>query len=355
MDSKVTKHAELIIDYSTRIKEGDNVLIQLTDTGMDLAQELYRLGAGRGANLLIMVTPTEVTRQYYEINEAYLNNFPKHLYEVIKNSDVIITIRGNNNLKALSNVKPEKITIRASTLREIRELRLGKRWCLTQVPNSAFAQEAEMSMGEYEDFFYRAILLDWREERTAMEKVKRILDKGKKVHLEGDDTDLVMSIEGRNAVVGDAIHNVPGGETFTAPLDNSAEGKIYFDLPAIAYGKEVRDVKLWFEKGEVVDYTATKNEDLLKTMLNADDGSRRLGELGIGTNYNIDRFTKNILFDEKIGGTVHLALGRAYVECGGVNKSVIHWDMIKWMKPGKITIDGDVVQRDGIFTWPVRG
>jgi len=351
MDPRVTKHAELIIDYSTNTKKGDNVLIQLTDAGMELAQELYRLAARRGANPLIVVTPTEATRQYYEIDRRYLKNFPTHLYELTKNSDVIISVRGENNLKALSNVEPEKISTRSVTLKRISDVRLSKRWCLTQFPTPAYAQEAEMSLSEYEDFLYGAILLDWRRERATMEKVKELLDEGDSVHIEGVETDLTISVRGRNAVVGDATHNVPGGETYTAPIEDSAEGRIYFDLPGIVHGREVRKIRLRFERGEVVDYSASRNEDLLKVMLNTDDGSRRLGELGIGTNYGITRFTRNILLDEKIGGTIHLALGRAYKECGGVNESAIHWDMIKTMKPGRITVDGNVIQRDGVFSW----
>jgi len=182
-----------------------------------------------------------------------------------------------------------------------------------------------------------------------MEKVKAVLDKGDVVHLEGSETDLTMSIRGRNAVVGDATHNVPGGETYTAPLEDSAEGKIYFDFPGIIYGREVRDIRLRFEKGEVIDYSATKNENLLKAMLETDGGSRRIGEFGVGTNYGITRFTRNILFDEKIGGTIHLAVGRAYKECGGQNESAIHWDMIKTMKPGRIIVDSKLMQKDGVF------
>ncbi|MFH0897943.1 MAG: aminopeptidase [Candidatus Bathyarchaeota archaeon] len=351
MDPRVKKHAELIIGYATNTRRGDNVLIQLSDAGLILAQELYRLTAKRGANPAILITPTETTRQYYEINKSYLKNFPKHLYELTRNSDVIISIRGEDNLKALSNVEPEKMSIRSAALKEIQEARLSKRWCLTQFPSQAYAQEAEMSLSEYEDFVYGAILLDWRKERADMEKVKEVLDKGDRVHIEGVETDLTMSIKERNAVVGDATHNIPGGETYTAPVDDSAEGTIYFDFPGIVYGREVRDIRLRFNKGKVIDYSASKNEDLLKTMLNTDEGSKRLGELGIGTNYGINRFTKNILFDEKIGGTIHLALGRAYKECGGVNQSAIHWDMIKTMKPGRIIVDGTVLQKDGISSW----
>ncbi|MDQ1280959.1 MAG: Aminopeptidase [Thermoproteota archaeon] len=351
LDPRITKQAEHIIEYATKTKKDDNVLIQLTDYGIELAQEIYLLAARKGANPLITVTPTETTRQYYDIDTSFLRNFPKHVYELTKNTDIIVSIRGENNLKALSNVEPERMSIRSSALKEIQESRLSKRWCLTQVPTPAYAQEAEMSMSEYEDFVYSAILLDWGKECSAMEKVKEVLDKGRQVHLEGVETDLTMSIEGRTAIIGDATHNVPGGETYTAPVDDSAEGKIYFNFPGIVYGREVRDIRLRFEKGEVVDYSANKNEELLKTMLNIDAGSKRLGELGIGTNYGIKLFTKNILFDEKMGGTIHLALGRAYKECGGVNESAIHWDMIKTMNPGNISIDGRTIQNNGVFSW----
>lgn len=152
-----------------------------------------------------------------------------------------------------------------------------------------------------------------------------------------------MSIRGRRAVVGEPTHNVPAGEVFTTPVEDSAEGKIFFDLLAVVYGKEVEEIMLRFERGEVVDYATTRNEELLKNMITTDEGSRRLGELGIGTNRGIKRFNKNILFDEKIGDVIHLAIGRAYKECGGVNESAIHWDMIKTMKPRRIVMDGFVV------------
>lgn len=194
MDPRVTKHAELILDYATGTKEGDNVLIQLTDAGMELAQELYRLAAGRGANPLIMVTPTEATRQYYDVSEGYLRSFPRHLYELTRCSDVIISVRGENNLKALTSVPPDRISMRSVALNDIQEMRLSKRWCLTQFPTPAYAQEAEMSLSEYEDFLYGAMLLDWAKERVTMEKVKEVLDEGDSVYVEGVDTDLTLSI-----------------------------------------------------------------------------------------------------------------------------------------------------------------
>jgi len=352
MDSRVSQHAKLIVTYATGVKKGDQVLIMASDYGLDLASEIYKEAAKLGGSPLIVMTPSEVTRAYYEVTpEEFLDIYPKHLYELTKASDVVVSIRSDINTKTLGNVNPKKLTRRDKTVRPIQDERLGKRWCLTQAPTPGFAQDADMSLKEYEDFVYSAILIDWASQRTQMEKLKKALDQADKVRLIGEKTDLTMSVKGRNAIVGDATHNVPGGEVYTAPVDDSAEGEICFDLPGIRYGREIKGIRLKFSKGEVVDYSAETNQDALKSIIETDQGSKRIGELGIGTNRGIKRFTKNILFDEKIGDTIHLALGNAYKDCGGINRSAIHWDIIKTMKPGQILLDGKVLQKDGKFSW----
>ncbi len=352
MDPKVSQHAKLIVTYATGVKKGDQVLIMASDFGLDLASEVYKEAAKLGGSSIIMMTPSEVTRSYYEITpEEYLDIFPKHLYELTKASDVVVSIRSDINTKTLGNVNPKRLTRRDKTTRPIQDERLSKRWCLTQAPTPGFAQDADMSLKEYEDFVYSAILIDWASQRLQMEKLKKALDQADKVQLIGEKTDLTMSVKGRNAIVGDATHNVPGGEVYTAPVDDSMEGEIWFDMPGIRYGREIKGIRLRFSKGEVVDYSAETNQDALKSIIETDQGSKRIGELGIGTNRGIKRFTKNILFDEKIGDTIHLALGNAYKDCGGINKSAIHWDIIKTMKPGQILLDSKVLQRDGKFSW----
>jgi len=352
MDPRVTEHAKLIVTYATGIKKGDQVLIMASDYGLDLASEIYNEAAKSGGSPLIMMTPSEVNRAYYEVtSEEFLDLFPNHLYDLTKASDVIISIRSDINTKTLGNVDPKKQTRRDKTLRKIQDERLSKRWCLTQAPTPGYAQDADMSLKEYEDFVYASILIDWRSQRAQMEKLKKALDQADKVQIMGEKTNLTMSVKGRNAIVGDATHNVPGGEVYTAPVDDSAEGEIWFDLPGIRYGREIKGVRLRFSKGQVVDYSAETNEHVLKSIIETDQGSKRIGELGIGTNRGIRRFTKNILFDEKIGDTIHLALGRAYKDCRGVNESAIHWDIIKTMKPGQILMDGRVLQKDGKFSW----
>jgi len=352
MDPRVTEHAKLIVTYSTGVKKGDEVLIMSSDYGLDLASEIHKEAAKLGGSPLIMMTPSEVTRAYYDVTpEEYLDIFPNHLYELTKASDVVVSIRSDINTRTLGNVDSKKLTRRDKTTRKIQDERLTKRWCLTQAPTPGFAQDADMSLKEYEDFVYSAILIDWTKQRGQMEQLKKALDAADKVQIVGERTNLTMSIKGRNAVVGDATHNVPGGEVYTAPVDDSAEGEIWFDLPGIRYGREIKGIRLKFSGGEVVDYSAETNQETLKSIIETDQGSRRIGELGIGTNRGIGRFTKNILFDEKIGDAIHLALGNAYKDCGGVNKSAIHWDMIKTMKPGQILLDSKTVQKDGKFAW----
>jgi aminopeptidase len=337
------------------VKKGDSVLIQIIDEGQDLATEIYREVAQVGGQPLIITTPSEARRAFYEVaDEETLTAMPKHFLELVKASDVIISIRSNSNTKSLSNVDPKKISDRSKALKTLQEERLSKRWCLTQYPTVGYAQDAEMSLREYEEFVFSAVLIDWDEQIRVMQRLKETMDVTDKVRLIGEETDLTMSILGRNAVVGGPTHNVPGGEVFTAPIEDSAEGTIFFDLPAVVYGKAVEGVKLTFARGKVVEYSARRNEELLKSMIKTDDGARRIGELGIGTNMGIQKFTKNILFDEKIGGTIHLALGRAYKECGGVNESAIHWDMIKTIDTSKghrILFDGKLLRRNKDGTW----
>jgi aminopeptidase len=355
MDPRLHEFARLIVNTATQITRGDNVLIQISDHGHDFALELYKQIIEKGAQPLLVSTPTEYVRAFYDIADSNtISTLPRHYYHLIQASDVIISIRSEANTKSLSTVPSHKISARAKTLKPIQEERLSKRWCLTQYPTMGYAQEAAMSFTEYSDFVFSAILIDWEDQLRIMQELKEILDQTDEVRLVGDRTDLTMSIKGRNAVVGGPDNNVPGGEVFTAPLDDSAEGHIYFDLPAIKYGQEVEGITLYFEKGEVVDFSAERNEALLRSMLETDAGARRLGELGIGTNRGITTFTKNILFDEKIGDTIHLALGRAYKECGGTNESAIHWDMIKTMKymqGSRMIFDGIAVHLSEDGNW----
>jgi aminopeptidase len=231
------------------------------------------------------------------------------------------------------------------------------RWALTLFPTHAYASEAGMSLDAYEDLYYGACLATdddpvgaWARESEETKRLADWIQGRSQVHVTGDGTDLRIGIEGRTFIAADGEHNMPDGEFFTGPIEDSAEGEISFQLPATYAGREVSGVRFRFEGGKVVDASAEKGEEFLIEMLDTDDGARRLGELGIGTNYGITGGTGEILLDEKIGGTVHLAVGRSYPETGGVNESAIHWDMIcDLRKGGQIEVDGEALQRDGQF------
>jgi aminopeptidase len=232
------------------------------------------------------------------------------------------------------------------------------RWALTLFPTQAYAAEADMSLAEYEDFFYRACLCDrpdpveaWRVQSDETRRLADWTNGREEIRLEGPGTDLTLNVSGRTFVAADGRHNMPDGEFFTGPVEDSVNGEVTFSYPAVYGGREVAGVKLRFRDGKVVDASAERNEDFLLKTLDTDEGARRLGELGIGTNYGIDRFTKEILLDEKIGGTIHLAVGMSYPETGGKNSSAVHWDMVCDLRQGgRITVDGVELQSNGRFS-----
>jgi aminopeptidase len=236
-----------------------------------------------------------------------------------------------------------------------RAARKQLRWSGTLYPSQAFAQDAEMSLREFEDFVYKGCLVHepdpikaWKKISKEQQRVVNWLKKARKIHVVGPDTDLKLEVTGRTWINCDGHENFPDGEIFTGPIENSVNGHIRYTYPACLYGREVEDVRLQFKDGKVVNATAAKNEDFLSKMLKSDKGARYVGEFAFGTNSGIQRFTKNILFDEKIGGTIHLALGKGYPESGSKNKSAIHWDMVcDLRKDGEVRVDGTLFLKDG--------
>ena len=353
------KHAKWLVNYCTSTKPGDNVLIRLGGgtyagdaEGLELATEVFKEAGRVGAKPLILIFPGEATRTYIEqAPDGTLATTPKNYIELVKACDVVIGIQAEKDTQYLREINSTRIGQFLTGARPITDEILKERWTSTLHPTSAHAKDAGMSMEGYKKFVYSAMLRDWESEINRMVKLKKIMDRTSEVQLVGKDTDLSFSIKGRTTVVDDAKYNFPGGEVFTAPIDDSATGKICFDLPSIWAGQEAKDVRLTFDKGVIVDYSASKNESFLKDMIETDEGSKRLGEFGIGTNRGIKRFTRNILFDEKMADTIHLAIGEAYEICGGINKSAAHWDLIKTMKPGRIIMDGKTIQENGKFVW----
>jgi aminopeptidase len=279
---------------------------------------------------------------------------------VFERFDARLRIGGDQNTRALSNSDPAKQARHSKAYEPLLEVILQRaargelRWCLTAYPTQAAAQEADMSLSDYQDFLYAACKLNepdpmatWQQEGQRQRELQAWLHGKNQVVLKGPDIDLAFSIGGRTFAVADGKENFPDGEIYTGPVEDSANGWVRFRYPAIFSGREVVDVELWFEHGKVVREKATKGEELLTSLLNTDTGARYLGEWGIGTNYSIPRFTKDMLFDEKLGGTIHLALGASLPETGGQNKSGLHWDMLCDMKDAEITVDGEVFYRHG--------
>jgi len=266
-------------------------------------------------------------------------------------ADVYIGLRGAHNPHEFEGIRTEKIAARKKVLGEIARLRTDRtRWVLVRVPNESFAQQAGVNLDRIMAFFFNATLRDWDVESRAYQKLQMLFQAAEIVRIRGEGTDLRFSTKGRIYAVEDGHINMPGGEIFTAPVDESAEGEIFFETPGVYAGQLINGIRLTFSKGEVVNASAETNETLLHQLLDMDEGARRIGEFGVGTNHGIDFISNDILFDEKIYGTVHIALGRAYSECRGINRSALHWDIIKDLRQtGEIYLDNQQVFKAGRF------
>jgi len=350
MDPRVEEHAKIITEWSTGIKPGDMVVINSSPEGHELVVALNKAIGKAGGRVITLMVSEEAVKAFYDgASDETLQIVPEHLKALTEACDVYIAIRSPTNTKAMANIDPKRIMINNKTQQEIQGIRLGKRWSLTVHPCPSLAQQANMSLEEYRDFVYGATLIDWAEESKMMYVMKEHLERHNDIRFIGPETDLIGSTEGRIWIASDGKHNLPSGEVFTAPVDDSVEGKIYFDIPFLQQGKVIEGVRLTFEKGEVVDFSAEKEEATLKQIIEIDEGSRRLGEMAIGTNRGIKQHTLNMLFDEKIGDTIHCALGRAYKDNNGTNESAVHVDMIKTMIDGEIYASDELIYSKGKY------
>ncbi len=363
MDSRVHEHAAVLVEWSARIEPGDAVVVDVAEDAHDLAVAVAEKLGEVGANPVFTYGSDETMRAYLTAHDGEFAD-ADHELALVENADAYLRLGGGRNTTATADVSDETRQAYAKARNPAREARMDTDWVSTVHPTRSLAQQAGMAYEEYCEFAYNAVLRDWESLAGEMAKLKTILDEGSEVRLVKERenqpaTDLTMSIEGRTAVNSAASvaydsHNLPSGEVFTAPYDT--EGQVFFDVPMTINARRVRNVQLAFEAGEVVDFAAEQGEGVLEAVLDTDEGARRLGELGVGMNRGIDRFTDNILFDEKMGDTVHLAVGRAYDanlpdgETG--NQSAVHVDMITDMSvASRMEVDGEVVQRGGRFRW----
>ena len=352
IDPRVKKQAEILVNYSLKVKKGENILIVADFEAKVLALEVYELLIKRGAMEVRVKFDIEGFAQAYfkYASDIQLKHFPKIDEFEIKNVDCFLRILAPGNTRALSGIDADKISLRSVTTQPLNNYRVEKvRWLITRFPSEAQAQEADMALTDYEDFVFNAInQVNWIKKWKEQETLRKLLNKTDRVRIVGIDSDLTLSIKGRTAENCAGEFNMPDGEVFTSVIENSVEGYITYSYPALYMGREFHNVKLEFKRGKVRRAVSDKNSDDLNKILNMDWGARYLGEFGVGNNYSIKKFTKDILFDEKIGGTIHLALGKGYKTTLSRNNSALHWDMIKDLRPeGQLWFDNKLVQKNG--------
>ena len=362
-DARLDRLADVLVRYSTEVKKGDLVRISGDVLGLPLMEAIYEKVLAAGGNPFVQMSSDAMEEAFYryasEEQLAFLSPVAKYVAETV---DVSIGLWAEENTKSMSNVDPKKQSMASQARKPISKRFLERaakkelRWTGTQYPTAASAQDAEMSLREYEDFVFRAGLLhmadpiaEWRKISERQQRLADYLNKAKEVRVIGKDTDLRLGVEGRIWINCDGHENFPDGEVFTGPIEDATEGTIRYSFPAVHHGRECHDIVLKFKNGKVVEARASKGEDFLLEMIDQDAGGRTLGEFAIGTNFGITKFTKNTLFDEKIGGTCHAALGAAYPETGGKNDSGLHWDMVCDLRqPGcRIEVDGRVILEAG--------
>lgn len=363
MDQRIEKLAQLLVHYSIRLKKGEMLRIQGEVCTLPLIKAVYNEAVLVGGNPYTRIVVPENEEHFLKHAKDDQLKFisPMEKFEVDK-METFITIWGSSNTRYLSGVDPQRqAMMRSSRSALIKKMfkRMGDnslRWCGTLFPVSADAQEAEMSLNDWEDFVYNAGHMNaadpekhWKKISNEQQRLVKILNQTDRLHFQSEGTDLKMRVKGRKWIECSGRVNFPDGEIFTGPIEDTVEGQIQFSYPAVYMGRVVENVKLEFKKGKVVKESAGKNQEFLISMLNMDKGARFVGEIAIGTNYDIKHFSKNILFDEKIGGTCHLAVGKSIDESGGKNISSLHWDMICDMHKGQITADGKVIYRNGKF------
>ena len=343
-----------MLNHSLKIKPKEKVLITVSDLALSLGKAVYQETLKLGAYPLLDIVPSGFDYIFYNnANDWQLNYVPTELIkQKIKWADAYVRIVADDNLRELAQIDPEKMSIRSKITRPLMDPMIdSKRWILTWYPTPAMAQEAGVSSDWMRDFYFNACLVDYAKMERDLKKLEGIMDEGSEIHVVGKMTDLYINIKGRLAEACAGECNIPDGECFLAPVTNGVNGEVYFELPTLAYGQEVSGIHLEFKEGKVINAKAEKGDQALQKMLDTDIGARYLGEFAIGANFNITRGMLNTLFDEKIGGTIHMALGRAYKNTRGCgeNVSAIHWDLVKDMRTqgSVLTIDGKVILKEG--------
>lgn len=365
MNNLYQKYADVLVNYSVKVKKGDLVVIKSeTHLAEPLIKEIYKLILKNGANPIVRCGIPSLSEIFIKnANDEqleFIDEISKLEYDKV---DKVISIGCPLNVKSMANSDSDKMAKRSKATRSLSQTLLKRseagelNWVIADFPTQALAQEAKMSLDEYTDFIIQSCYLDlenptqkWLEIGAEQNRIANILNGTKILHITGEKTDITFNVENRKWISCDGLNNFPDGEIFTSPVEDSANGEIYFDFPAIYRGNMSHKIHLTLENGKVVKSSAEVGEDFLNSMLDMDEGSRFVGEIAIGTNERIKKVTGNILFDEKIGGSIHMALGASYPETGGVNVSGLHWDIIKNMQVNSsIYADDKLIYKDGKF------
>jgi aminopeptidase len=363
-DFRLQRMAKVLVHYSLGIKKGDRLGIMTGPNATPLVREVVREAVIAGAYPETFVELPGVREIFLnEGSDEQLSYIPASQRLLFEEYETMLSLLAQDNTKALNGIDPTRMALVQQARRDLMHTYMQRsengslRWSIAMFPTNAYAQDAEMSLSDFEDFIYRACFLNdgdpvagWQELSRQQERYVQWLKGRRSIHLRGQDTDLTFSVDGRTFINDDGHYNFPGGEFFTGPIEDSANGYIRYSFPASFAGRSVEDVRLRFENGIVVEAQAANGQDYLDKMLSLDEGARRIGEFAFGNNRNVDRCTKNVLFDEKMGGTVHLALGASIPETGGVNQSALHWDMVCDLRNGsEIRVDGELFSKNGEF------
>jgi aminopeptidase len=363
-DPRIEKLADVLVNYSVAIQPGDKVLIQGETAAEPLIKAIVAEVLQAGGHPLTIASLAGMDELIYRYaSDEQLKHIPAPMKLAVETYDAQIAIMSATNTKALTNVPPKKMVLSNQARKELVKTVMERsatgefRWVGTLYPTPAYAQDAEMSLDEYVDFVYRACLPDmddpvghWKRFSTWQQKIVDWLKGKENVRVVGPEVELQLSIAGRTFENCDGKKNMPDGEVFTGPVEDSVAGHVCFSYPTTYQGRQLTGVHLWFEKGKVVKASADKNEDFLLQMLDTDEGSRYVGEFAIGTNKGITRYTGNTLFDEKINGSFHMALGAGMPETGSKNQSAIHWDMVCDLRDGgEIWVDDELLYQNGRF------
>src|SRR5712691_2484798 len=353
-DPRFDKLAKLLVEYSTRLKRNEKVLIEAFDVPDQMTIALIRAVRKAGAIPFVQVQRAQIGRELaLEASDRQLNLGAQHELARMKKMDAYIALRGSNNITELSDVPPEKMKLLAKKMRPVQDQRVKKtKWVVLRWPTSSMAQLAGMSTEAFEDFYFEVCTLDYRKLQPGMKALKRLMEKTDRVEIKGPGTDLNFSIKGIAAIICGGDRNIPDGEVFTSPVKDSVEGQVTFNAPSIYQGTAFDGVRLEFKRGKIVDANSNETEKLNK-ILDSDPGARYIGEFSLGFNPRVFHPMRDILFDEKIAGSFHFTPGQAYEEADNGNRSQVHWDMVSIQRPdyggGEIYFDGKLIRRDGEF------